>query len=311
MKRIILKTGLILLTLLVSLFKSQKVKIEGYIKQPESEKIRASIIINDTINKLAKLDSLNFTRRNKIYQEKELVGGNDETGYFKIIAKPTDTLFFNFGRFYHHEKFAVSDLMKQNKIVIEPRSIPCIPQKKCDQKTPSSIYAYVVKKIDVSVVDTSLYCNDESLSLKYKAVYKIEKEFSDHHHDSTIVFTAYDHASMYEYNFKNYENILVYLEEYCGELILSDFFPVYKTENGRWATPIDTYMESHYVSEPPKSINFEKSFCYDLPADASARYLGYKFPKEYYKIENGKAIPIMGRYVEDSIKLWKEFSEKK
>ena len=311
MKNLFLKTILVLV-ISTSFFKSQKVLIEGFIKQPTNKKINALIIVNDTINKLAKLDSLDFTRRDKIYREKEFINSNDEKGYFKILAKPTDSLFFRFGTFFHSEMHAVSDLLKMDKIVIDPKPIPCIPIKKCNQEKPIKTYTFVGKKINVYSVDTSLYCGGMLWDSKYEAVYEIDQELLGHYPSSRMTFTAYDHASMYEYNFQNYDTILLLIREYCGDLIEKDFFPVYKAVDGRWATPVDTYMEHHYQSKKLKlrNINFEKSFGFDISSDASPRYIGYKFPKEYYKIENGKAIPIMGRYVEDLVKIWKESSEK-
>ena len=212
--------------------------------------------------------------------------------------------------------------MKLDKIIIDPKSIPCISQKQCDQKVPSKLYAFVGKKIEVSYVDTSMYCGGIMMDSKYKGVYRIEQEFSDHYPDSSIIFTAYDHNSRYQYDFTNYENVLIFIREYCGDLIQLkyQFFPVYKTSDGRWATPIDTYMESHYKPDQftPTNITFDKSVAFDVlrtnknPSEEQiAQLKQYKFPEKYYKIENGKAIPIMGRYAEDLVKLWNELYLKK
>ena len=60
------------------LLKAQEVKIEGFIKQPLNEFLRGSIVINDTINKLAKLDSTNHLRRDKIFKEQKYTTSADD-----------------------------------------------------------------------------------------------------------------------------------------------------------------------------------------------------------------------------------------
>lgn len=213
------------------LLNAQKVKIEGYIKLPDKKGLPIScIILNDTINKLDKLGIKDFSIRNKVTEDKDVVTITDVNGYFSINAKPGDTLFFkNDPRLYYPGKFAVSDLIKKKKIVIELETKPCITPKECDQKLPSKTYIFVGSKIKVSHADTSDYCY-MSWDSKYNANYKIEQEFSDHFPDSTITFIAYDHNSMSQYLFKNYENILIFIGEYCGDLIHMkyQFFPVYK-----------------------------------------------------------------------------------
>ncbi|WP_162086896.1 hypothetical protein [Chryseobacterium aquaeductus] len=289
-------------------------KIEGLIKQPTNEIRRSSIVINDTLNKIPESDR---SRRDEILRNQNLVTVNDDKGYFTITAKPSDSIFFRFGRFYHPEKYLISDLMKLDKIIIDPKSIPCIPQKKCDQEIPSHLYIFVGKKINVSYVDTSMYCGGRRMDTKYNAVYQIEQEFGEHHLKPTINFTAYDHDSKYEYDFTNYDNVLIFVGEFCGDLIQLkyQFFPVYKTKDGRWATPIDTYMESSYKSDQfiPTNIIFDKPVAFDLlrsnknPSEEQiAQLKKIKFSEKYYKIENGKVIPIMGRYAEDLVKLWNE-----
>lgn len=122
---------------------------------------------------------------------------------------------------------------------------------------------------------------------------------------------------MHEYDFRNYDNALIIAGEYCGDLIKDYFFPVYKTEDGRWATPVDTYMEDYYKSDKfiPISIAFNKSVSFNLPKHLSneqlAQLISHKFPEKYYKIKDGKAFPIKGRYADELVKLWKEIFRKK
>lgn len=214
---------------------------------------------------------------------------------------------------YYPKKYAVSDLMKKKKLVIELESKPCITPKKCEQKIPSKLYVFVGEKIDVSYADTSDYCY-MLMDSKYNATYKIEQEFGDHFPDSTIAFTAYDHNSMSRYLFENYENVLIFVGEYCGDLIHMkyQFFPVYKTQDGRWATPVDTYKDKYDKSKKDlyENIVFDESVSFDLPNQISdeqmTEFIKNRFPEKYYRIKDEKAYPIIGIYAENMVKHWME-----
>lgn len=296
------------------LLNAQKVKIEGYVEQPKNGWQISCIILNDTINKLDKLGIKDVSIRNKLIDNKDVFTCSDDTNYFSINARPSDTLFFkNNVRLYHVEKHAVSDLIKKKNLVIKFRTKPCITTKECDQKLPSKTYIFVGSKINVSYADTSDYCY-MLMDSKYNANYKIEQEFGDHFPDSTIAFTAYDHNSMSQYLFKNYENVLIFVGEYCDDLIHMkyQFFPVYKTQNGRWATPVDAYKVKYDKAKEDlyENIVFDKSVSFDLPNEQSdeqmAQFIKNRFPEKYYSIKDGKAYPIMGRYAEDLVKYWME-----
>lgn len=316
MKKIVLT--LTLLVLLSGLYSSQTVTVRGIAKDSLGINNFISISINDTLLKF----------RNKAFADEEFKKKNwdryDELvknfstspdfpdGNYVITAKLTDTLYFH-KRNYSSQKYKVEDIIKNNiKVILKPRS--CIPYKQCDQKNPSKLYAFVGRKVMVSSVDNSKYCG-LSLDSEYKGEYMIEQEFGDHYPNSKIIFTAYDHNSKYEYDFRNYNNILVFVGEYCGDLIQLkyQFYPVYKTIDGKWATPVDTYMEPYYKSDEfqPVNLTFDESVRFDLSRinnniseEQIAQLKQFKYPEKYYKIENGKAIPIAGRYVEDLVKFW-------
>lgn len=322
MKKLFLKIFIVLIILPLAVCKSQTVTVRGIAKDSLKINNIIGIVVNDTIRKFREraFDDEKFKKENwhkyEELVEKFSASPDFPNGNYTITAKLTDTLYFYKPR-YTTQKYRVADIIKNNiKVILAP--VPCIPDKQCDQKKPSKLYAFVGKKIDVTSMDQSIYCG-MSLDSKYKAEYKIEQEFSDHYPNSSIIFTAYDHNSRYEYDFRNYEYILIFIGEYCGDLIKDYFFPVYKTKDGRWAAPVDTYMERYYKSDQfiPRSITFDQSVAFDLSTnnkklseDQIAQFRKFKYPEKYYKIENGKAIPIKGRFAEDLVKLWKELSEK-
>ncbi|MBO6183754.1 MAG: hypothetical protein J6O88_03545 [Chryseobacterium sp.] len=303
------KTLIYLLTCFVPfLFNAQKVKIEGHVELPDKNGWPTTFIsLNDTIAKLHKLG----LKGNEIKNDKDILAYTDSTNYFSINARPSDTLFFrNNVRLYHVEKYAVSDLMKKKNLVIKFRTKPCINPKECEQKIPSKLYVFVGEKINVSSVDTSDYCY-MMMDSKYDATYKIEQEFGDHFPNSTITFTAYDHDFSHRFLFEDYNvNVLLFVEERCGELIHKryKFFPVYKTKDGRWATPVDTYKDNY--KDLYENIVFDESVIFDLSNQLSveqmAEFIKNRFPEKYYRIKDGKAYPIIGIYAENMVKHWME-----
>ncbi|WP_223558044.1 hypothetical protein [Chryseobacterium lathyri] len=310
------------IVLATTFYKSQTVTVRGIAKDSLKINNIIGIVVNDTIRKFRdkafkdeKFKSENWNKYEELVKNFS-TSPDFPNGNYTITAKLTDTLYF-YKRRYITQKYKVADIIKNNiKVILAPA--PCVPHKKCDQKIPSKLYAFIGKRIEVTFIDQSKYCG-LSLDSEYKAEYKIEQEFSDHYPNSSIFFTVYDHNSQYEYDFRNYETILIFVGEYCGDLIKDYFFPVYKTKDGRWAAPIDTYVEHYYKSDQfvPTNITFDKSVAFDLltsnknpSKDQIAQLKKIKFPEKYYKIENGKAIPIMGRFAEDLVKLWKEISGK-
>lgn len=281
---------------------AQKVKAEGSVKKPTKSFPTTFITLIDTNNGLTKFGAKDF----QITSNNDVIIYTDENGYFSVDAKPSDSLLFkNNLKRYYPEKYAVSDVMKNKNFVLEFREKPCISEKECDQKKPSRVYAFIGKKINVSYVDTSKYC-DDMMNSKYKAQYAIEKEFGEHYPKSTIEFTAYDHNTKYDGLFFNYENVLIYVGEFCGELIYlrENFFPVYKTKEGRWAIPVYHKYNHWFGLEKLTStpMTFDDSLTFDIPTSFSAEKIEELFPKKDFKIENGKAYPLMGRYVEDLVK---------
>lgn len=319
MKTFSIKILSILIVLTVIFYKSQTVTVRGIAKDSLFINNFISISINDTISKFRDRVFNDEAFKNKNWEKydelvKKFSASPDyPEGNYTITAKLTDTLYFH-KRDYTTQIYKVADIIKNNiQVNLKPR--PCIPYKKCDQKIPSKLYAFVGEKIDVSYVDNSKYCG-VPLDSEYKAEYEIEQELNGHYRSSKIIFTAYDHNNMYEYDFSHYDNILLFIGEYCSDLIKDNFFPVYKTVDGRWAIPVDTYTEGYYKSDQfmPTNINFEKSVGFDLPKNINEEQIAQlkksKFPEKYYKIMDGKAIPIMGRYAEDLVKLRKEILAK-
>lgn len=314
-EQILFKILFILTILIAECYASQIVTVRGIARDSINNLI--AISVNDTIRKFRDkaFENKDWKGYDALVNDKNFFTIPDSAGNYAITAKVTDTLYFS-KRKHATQKYKVADIIRDNIQVFLKRA-PCIPNKECDQKTPSKLYIFVGKKINVTSVDTSQYCGD-MMDSEYKAEYKIEQEFSEHYPSSTIIFTAYDHNSMYEFDFRNYDHVLIFVGEYCGDLIhlKYQFFPLYKTADGRWATPVKPKAEQIYQLDQytPSKIDFDQSVNFDLPYNLTEEQIAqvrtYKFPEKYYDIKDHKAIPIMGRYAEDLVKIWKEMDEK-
>jgi hypothetical protein len=107
-----------------------------------------------------------------------------------------------------------------------------------------------------------------------------------------------------------FQHVLLFVGEYCGKLYHEkyQYFDVYKTASGRWASPGDPYrydrmVQTKSIKAAPVTFNDTLSF--------DARTYGWgdikqKFPEPYFRVEGNKGTPLMGAYVEDLITVKKE-----
>ncbi len=288
--------------------KSQTVKIEGLALDTVKSHNYVMINVNDTLKKFR--DKGVITKKWEGYKEltenKNFVTHTDSKGYFSISAKLTDSLFF-YSNSYFTQKYAVSDLMKRKEIKIQLEAEPCISYVSCEQEKPSKYYIFIGKKIELEGQKIPYYCNIVMMDAEFKSKYKIEKNIYGDFPKDSIVFTAFDHYGMP--NFGKYEYVLLFIGEYCGKLIHEkyQYFDLYKTKNGKWASPGNPYKYDNNQKEKniaPKKINFESSVWFDV-SKLNEKQIESEYPTEYYKIIENKAIPIMGTYVEDLIKIKK------
>lgn len=301
----------IYLLLLFSTFivcSSQTVKIEGHALDTVKSGNYVMIQVNDTLKKFR--DSASLTKKWDGYQEltnnSNFVTHTDSTGYFSISAKPTDSLFF-YSSTYFTQKYVVTDLLKRKEIKIQLVPEPCIPYVACEQKTPSKFYIFIGKKIELKGQEVPYYCNVVMMDAEFKSTYKIEKNIYGDFPKDSIVFTTFDHYGTP--NFGKYKYVLLFVGEYCGKLFHEkyQYFDLYKTKNGKWASPGDPYKYDTYQKEKiitAKKITFDSSVWFDV-SKLNTEQIELEYPNEFYKIVDNKAIPFMGTYVEDLIKIKK------
>ncbi|SEA03069.1 hypothetical protein SAMN05443667_101671 [Flavobacterium gillisiae] len=286
---------------------AQDTKIEGIVSFAKKGNNYVSVQVNDTLKKFR--DKAKLTKKWDSYPEltknKRYVTHTDSTGFFSISAKPTDSLFFS-SLTYVTQKFAVSDLIKSKEINILLEPEPCIPYVECKQEKPSKFYIFIGKKIDIKYEKGPNYCDViflHGFNGEFKSEYKIEKNIYGNYQKDTINFAAIDEYGIP--NFSKYENVLLFVGEYCGQLyhLKYQYFDLYKVKNGKWASPGNPYKYDKNVKEKiiqARKIKFDDSVWFDI-TKLTPNQIETEYPSEYYKITNNKAIPIRGTYVDDLV----------
>ncbi|WP_449399400.1 hypothetical protein [Chryseobacterium wanjuense] len=271
------------------------------------------VTVNDTLRKYSDMRSKTDSWHEdgdtyqKLTKNKNYATFAGKDGRYEIKAKLTDTLYFYSHR-YFTQKYKVEDIIKK-KINVQLKPEPCVPYVECKQKQPSNFYIFIGEKISATGVDDPYYCNVVTLDGGYvRSVYKIKEEIYGHYPKDTIEFKAYNHlgAPMFVY----YDTALLFVGEYCGELYheRNQFFDLYKTKDGKWASPGDPYkFDKHQEQKTIKAqpIEFDPLVRIETtpPKDEDYPERFQKYEAPYYRFIGNKAVPLMGTYLEDLIKI--------
>jgi hypothetical protein len=269
--------------------------------------------VNDTLRKFSETlpskeeDYSKFRKAYfELYKDTNHVVLTKTDGTFQIQAKKTDSLYFQSDR-HIPQVYAVADLLQMKCIHIQLEPEKCIPYVRCNDSVPSKFYIFIGKKLNVTYEKEPYYCNVITMDSRFKARYKIVQQVYGDFSKDTISFTVFDHYGRPA--FSKYENVLLFVSEYCGELYHEkyQYFELYKTVDGRWASPGDPYRYDNYHRKniQAQCIEFADSVWFDV-SRMHPLTIQREFPAPYYKIEGQKAIPLMGCYIEDLVRVKKE-----
>jgi hypothetical protein len=294
---------------------AQQVKVSGKLKTSDSQYATPQAILNDTLQRFSKKylgkpepdEEEKFWKHynefKALFTDSTIVARPDVQDRFSLTADLRDSIIFSASQHYT-ERHAVSDLLKNGAINIVLEKIPCLPFQQCN--TPSQkLYVFIGEKISVDHAEGKIYCNTISFDSEYDAKYKIIKNIYGDYKGDSIKFTAYDHYGTP--SFSHHKYVLLFVAEYCGKLIHEkyQFFDVYPTENGRWASPGNPWRfdrpDTTVVqgeSIPFGDLNFDKYL--------DVKYKNLKFPSPYFKINGNCVEPVMGAYVEDLFEIKKK-----
>ena len=173
---------------------------------------------------------------------------------------------------------------------------------KVDNLKKNSLFVFVGEKIEIN----SLPQKEGAFDVAFLAKYKIlEKVYGDYSKD-IIEFEVYDHYG--EPRFSKYRYVLLFVSAYKGKFYHEkyQYFDVYKTEDGKWASPYssDDYRHEYNkaTSIKPVKIEFAEDVFYDV-SKMNRTTIKEWYPAPYYQVNQGKAKAIYGNYILELFKL--------
>ena len=174
-----------------------------------------------------------------------------------------------------------------------------------DQNSNNKLFVFVGEKIQVEPIP--LKESEISMDAEFKAKYRVVQKVYGNYDKDIIEFTAFDHYGTPP--FSKYKNVLLFVSEYEGKLYHEkyQYFDVYKTKDGRWASCGDPYRFDDYHRKEFKHarLEFNEPLLFDLNED-NDKYVKAVFKEPYFKVTGDKAECLMGAFVEDLFTVKKE-----
>lgn len=168
----------------------------------------------------------------------------------------------------------------------------------------SKYLVFIGKKIDLTKVPPEP--DRIPFDSQFLARYEILELYRGSYEGDQIEFTVFDHYGVPP--FSKYEHVLLYLEKHDGHFYHAKYMysPLYKTKDGRWAGPYDSYDYTHPNNESttikPEKIDFIDVVTIDV-SEYEKDYIDRYFPAPYYEIQENKAVAIYGNYLDELFKL--------
>ncbi|MFV0468898.1 MAG: hypothetical protein ACK5MK_08245 [Dysgonomonas sp.] len=190
----------------------------------------------------------------------------------------------------------------------------CIVSSKA-QTRKDSLYVFVGEKIKIEEIPYKIdTLPDGRVSMPmdtgFNCEYKIIENVYGNYPSDTIKFRAYDHYGVPA--FSRYDNVMLFVSISPDGTLYHQkyqYFNLYKTKDGKWASPYSAYDYNHtylkYETDiKPERIKFESSVSYDI-SKMKESDIKYWFPRKYYLIKKGKAYPKYGNYIPELFELKK------
>ena len=162
--------------------------------------------------------------------------------------------------------------------------------------------------------DTSYVTRAMSIDSRYLVKYKILQKINGYYSSDTIEFIVYDHYGVPAFSKCQY--VLLFVSCSKGKLYHEkyQYFDLYLTQDGRWASPYATGDYNHpykdCITVKPEKMMFKEPVSYPTKGLVSFKleelnddWIKKRFPKPYYEIKGDTAFAIYGNYVEDLFKL--------
>ncbi len=166
--------------------------------------------------------------------------------------------------------------------------------------SPNDLLVFVGEQIDIYEFEIATNADTISLDLGFKAKYKIlDTVFGEYNQGEVIEFNAFDHYGFPE--FARFKTVLLFVSE--GEHAIYhqkyQYYDVYKTADGRWATCGNPYeYEDMVESKEPVAITFDPSVTHDVSL-MSGIFAKQEYPEPTFVIDDKGAHCVMGVYVDE------------
>lgn len=165
------------------------------------------------------------------------------------------------------------------------------------------LFVFIGEKINIE----HLTADEGSMDAKFKATYKVIEPVCGNYDRDTIEFIVYDHYGIPA--FSGYKNAMLFVTNYDDTFYHEkyQYFDVYKTKNGEWASPYqyDEYsrLDSN-IKIKPERVNFFVSPAYNVKY-RSKKVIQREYPNPYYKIVGDSAVAVWGNYPAELLELKK------
>lgn len=188
-------------------------------------------------------------------------------------------------------------------------SYPSADEVKVDYSTPiittenenagiqiSDLFVFVGEKIEVAEFRPGPDSMDQAFKAKYRVVEKVYGEFTG----NVIEFEVYDHYGIPP--FSKFKHVLLFVSKAKGKLYHEkyQYFDVYQTVEGRWASCGDPYRfdEYHRKDFTAQKLEFDPPIMLvrQKPSEDETNEI---YPAPYFSMQPNKAKCLMGAYVED------------
>jgi len=176
-----------------------------------------------------------------------------------------------------------------------------------ENERKNRLFVFIGEKIEVKALPRKSGDFDNGFRARYKVLLPVY----GHYAADTIEFNAYDHYGTPP--FSSYKNVMLFVSEEKGKYYHEkyQFFDVYKTKNGRWASPYaeDDYQHAYnnHTTVKPEKIEFAAEVAYPLKIkDSQGKEVILSYPRPYFKTTGDKAVAVYGNYTEDLFRLKKE-----
>jgi len=180
-------------------------------------------------------------------------------------------------------------------------------KKEQEENKPTNFYVFVGEKIEVKPFQPETEKDEILMDSAFKAKYRVIQNLYGNYDKGKIEFKVYDHYGTPP--FSRYTNVLLFVSEYKGKLYHEkyQYFDVYKTKDGRWASCGDPYRFDEYHRKDIKltKLEFDEPLFFDL-TEFNAKYIKEVFKEPYFKVNRNKAQCKMGAYIDELFVVKKE-----